>query len=59
MKKVALSLTGTATVPVADVSDGSGYVIDPVFIDLRLNAGSLSFICAEAAIVSLSFFKVA
>jgi len=50
---------GTAAIPGANVVDGSGSVVDPVFLDLRKNTASLSFIHAEAAVVSLQFFKSA
>lgn len=49
---------GTAAVPGADIKNGTGVTIDPVFIELA-SASSLSFINATACVVSLSFYKVA
>lgn len=47
---------GNAVVPSADVTDGTGQMIDPVIINVA-GLTSLSFVCASAAIVSVSFYN--
>jgi hypothetical protein len=49
------SAMADVTVPAADITDGSGGMLDPVIMHLS-GVQKISMICAAASVVTLSFF---